>query len=44
MGKDYKLGQIKQYAYYGEDDDETMLIWYLDLQLGRVKVKKVRTK
>ena len=26
-----RLGQINEYAYYGEDDDEVMLIWYLDL-------------
>jgi ribosomal protein S18 acetylase RimI-like enzyme len=25
------LAEINEYAYYGEDDDEVMLIWYLDL-------------
>lgn len=26
-----RLGEINKYAYYGEDTDEVMLIWYLDL-------------
>lgn len=26
-----KLGEINMYAYYGEDTDEVMLIWYLGL-------------
>ena len=26
------LSEINEYAYYGEDDDEVMLIWYLDLE------------
>lgn len=26
-----KLAQIDEYAYYGEDDDEVMLMWYLNI-------------
>lgn len=26
-----KLGEIDEYAYYGEDDDEVMLMWYLNI-------------
>ena len=29
-----RLGEINKYAYYGEDTDEVMLIWYLDLTDG----------
>ncbi|QVK17457.1 GNAT family N-acetyltransferase [Mycoplasmatota bacterium] len=27
------LGEINEYAYYGEYDDEVMLIWYKDLKI-----------
>lgn len=30
------LGELNKFAYYGEEDDEVMLIWYKDLKHNRV--------